>query len=82
MNIRVNLTKRVNTSEGMRYCPALVAANGRIKPDWVFLDGKEVRHPEGAYYIDYTDGNGNPPATKSGKTFLSRKTRSRTRETP
>ena len=67
MNIRVNLTKRVNTSEGMRYCPALVAANGRIKPDWVFLDGKEVRHPEGAYYIDYTDGNGKRIRSSVGK---------------
>jgi hypothetical protein len=29
-----------------------------IKPDWVFVDVKEVRHPESAYYIGYTDGNG------------------------
>jgi hypothetical protein len=45
MNVRVNLTNRVNTSEWLRYCPAIVAANGRIKPDWVFMDGKEARHP-------------------------------------
>jgi len=37
MNVRVNLTKRVNTSEGLRYCPAIVAANGRIKPDTLAL---------------------------------------------
>jgi hypothetical protein len=67
MNIRVNLTKRVNTLEGMRYCPAIVAANGRIKPDWVFMDGKDVRHPEGAYYIDYTDGNGKRIRSSVGK---------------
>ena len=55
MNVRVNLTKRVNTPDGLRYCPVLVADNGRIRPDWVWVDGKEERHPEGAYYIDYTD---------------------------
>jgi integrase len=34
----------------------MVADNGRIRPDWVWIDGKEERHSEGAYYIDYTDG--------------------------
>jgi hypothetical protein len=56
MNVRVNLIKRVNTSEGMRYCPPFSPPTDGSKPDGVFVDGKEVRHPEGAYYIDYTDG--------------------------
>jgi hypothetical protein len=54
-------------SEGLRYCPAIVAANGRIKPDWVFVDGKEARHPEGAYYIDYTNEDGKRIRTSVGK---------------
>lgn len=67
MNVRVNLTKRVSTPEGLRYCPALVADNGRVRPDWVWVDGHEERHPEGAYYIDYTDGNGKRIRTSVGK---------------
>jgi integrase/recombinase XerD len=57
----------VNTPEGLRYCPSIVAANGRIKPDWVFVDGKEARHPEGAYYIDYTNEDGKRIRTSVGK---------------
>jgi len=53
MNLRVNLTKRVMTVEGLRYCPVVESANGRIKPEWVAVDGKEERHPEGAYYIEW-----------------------------
>ena len=31
----VNLTKRVQTGKGMRYCPVVLAGNGRVKPDRV-----------------------------------------------
>jgi integrase/recombinase XerD len=67
VNVRVNLTKRINTSDGLRYCPALVSDNGRIRPDWVWVDGKEERHSEGAYYIDYTDASGKRIRTSVGK---------------
>ena len=30
MNRTVNLTKRVQTSRGLRYCPVVLAANGRV----------------------------------------------------
>jgi integrase/recombinase XerD len=53
MNLRVNLTKRVMTTEGLRYYPVVESSNGRIKPDWVSVDGKEERHSEGAYYIEW-----------------------------
>jgi integrase/recombinase XerD len=61
MNLRVNLTKRVKTDEGLRYCPAVQSENGRIKPDWVIVDrrqenGIEEKHPEGSYYIEWRDG--------------------------
>lgn len=53
MHREVNLTKRVQTAQGLRYCPVVMSANGRVKPDVVLVDGKEERHPEGAYYIEW-----------------------------
>ena len=51
MNRTVNLTKRVQTSRGLRYCPVVLAANGRVRADLVIIRGQEERHPEGAYYL-------------------------------
>ncbi len=51
----VNLTKRVQTDQGLRYCPVAESANGRIKPDMVLVDGKEERHNEGAYYLEWRE---------------------------
>lgn len=56
MNRTVGLTKRVQTDGGMRYCPVVQSANGRIRPDWVVVNGKEEKHPEGAYYLDWYEG--------------------------
>jgi integrase/recombinase XerD len=56
MNREVNVTKRVRTSKGLRYCPIVLSANGRIKPDVVLVNGKEERHPEGAYYVEWREG--------------------------
>jgi integrase/recombinase XerD len=55
-NREVNLTKRVQTPLGMRYCPVVQSANGRIKPDIVTINGAEERHPEGAYYLEWREG--------------------------
>ena len=33
--MQVNITKRIDTPEGKRYCPVIIGPNGRIKPDWV-----------------------------------------------
>jgi hypothetical protein len=51
-NREVNLTKRVQTPLGMRYCPVVFSANGRLKPDQVLVNGKPEQHKEGAYYLD------------------------------
>jgi integrase/recombinase XerD len=51
----VNLTKRVQTSKGLRYCPVVLAPNGRIKPDLVLVNGRPERHPEGAYYLEWRE---------------------------
>jgi integrase len=50
---KVNLTKRVETGSGRRYCPVVLSGNNKIKPDWVTVDGKEEKHSEGAYYIEW-----------------------------
>ena len=51
----VNLTKRVQTNKGPRYCPVVLAANGRIRPDVVLVNGEPERHPEGAYYLEWRE---------------------------
>lgn len=66
MHREVNLTKRVQTSAGMRYCPVILSANGRVKPDAVLVNGKPERHPEGAYYIEWHD-NGRRRRLSVGK---------------
>ncbi len=55
MHREVNLTKRIRTSAGLRYCPVVLSANGRVKPDAVLVNGKPERHTEGAYYIEWHD---------------------------
>lgn len=50
---QVRLTKRVQTKDGLRYCPVVMARNGRILPDAVTVDRQEENHPEGCYYIDW-----------------------------
>jgi integrase len=57
MNREVNVTKRVQTAAGLRYCPVVLSANGRIKPDAVMVNGKEERHPDGAYYLEWRKGS-------------------------
>jgi integrase/recombinase XerD len=57
MNLEVNLTKRVRTGTGLRYCPVVMAGNGRVKPDMVLTNGKPERHPEGSYYLEWRNGS-------------------------
>ena len=56
MNREVSVTKRVRTAKGLRYSPVVFSANGRIKPDYVLLNGKPERHTEGSYYISWYSG--------------------------
>jgi integrase/recombinase XerD len=51
----VNLTKRIQTSKGPRYCPVVLSPNGRVKPDLVIVNGQRERHPEGAYYLEWRE---------------------------
>jgi integrase/recombinase XerD len=56
MNKSVSLTKRILTPDGKRYCPVVTSANGRIKPDYVSVNGVEEKHPEGGYYLSFYEG--------------------------
>jgi hypothetical protein len=53
--MEVNLTKRIDTPEGRRYCPAIIAANGRVKPNWVLVNGKPEKHEYGIYYLEWRE---------------------------
>lgn len=55
MSAKVNLTKRISLDGKDRYAPVVQGANGRIKPDYVSVDGREVRFPGGKFYIDWTE---------------------------
>jgi integrase/recombinase XerD len=55
-NREVNLTKRIQTPHGMRYCRVALSANGRVKPDVVLVNGKHESHKEGAYYLEWREG--------------------------
>jgi hypothetical protein len=56
-NREVNLTKRVQTPLGWRYCTVILAANGRVKPDVVLVNGRQETHKEGAYYVEWREGS-------------------------
>ena len=56
MNREVNLTKRIQTPHGWRYCRVVLSANGRVKPDLVVVNGKQECHTEGAYYLEWREG--------------------------
>ncbi len=56
-NREVNLTKRVQTPHGWRYCTVVLSANGRVKPDLVLVNGKQEAHKEGAYYLEWREGS-------------------------
>src|ERR1700685_4104581 len=56
MNREVNLTKRVQTPYGWRYCRLVFSAKGRIKPDLAVVHGKQECHKKGAYYLEWRQG--------------------------
>ena len=56
MNREVNLTKRVQTPYGWRYCRLVSSAKGRIKPDLAVVNGKQECYKEGAYYLEWREG--------------------------
>ena len=68
MNREVNLTKRVQTPHGWRYCTVVLSANGRVKPDLVLVNGEQETHKEGAYYLEWRVRARSAYACRSAKT--------------
>ena len=54
MHREVNLTKRVQTPQGLRYCRLCSPPMGESSRS-VLVNGKEERQPEGAYYLEWRD---------------------------
>ena len=55
MHRECNLTKRVQTAKGDRFCPVVLHKNGKVKSDYVLVEGVEKHHPEGTYYIEWRE---------------------------
>src|SRR5438477_12042909 len=49
----VHLTKKIQTAEGLRWCPVVKSVKGHVRPDLVLVNGFAARHPEGTYYIEW-----------------------------
>jgi integrase len=80
MSTKVNLTKKVVIGTGKRFCPVMFSDNGRVKPDWVIVGNKPERHPEGNYYIDWTEAGRRRRASvgKSASSALAKQLRKET----
>jgi integrase len=50
-NKKVALVRKCKTPDGWRYYPAVMSANGKVKPDAVLVDGVEVAYPVGHYEL-------------------------------
>ena len=70
MNKTVNLTKRVKTPDGLRYCTVAYSANGRLKAHYVKINGREQYHPEGSYYLDWYEAGDKRQRRCVGKNAL------------
>jgi hypothetical protein len=68
----VNITKRIDTPDGRRFSKVIFTPDGCIKPDWVEVEERQEKHPEGAYYLDWTeDGQRRHMAVGSDATAVS-----------
>src|SRR2546430_1016696 len=63
VNREGNLTKRIQTPASRRYCPVVLSGNGRVRPDLVVVNGREERHSEGVYYLEWRKGAHHPETT-------------------
>ncbi len=55
-NTKVVLMCRVKTQNGWGHYRAAYSANGRVKPNTVIIDGREVKHTTGYYELRTYDG--------------------------
>jgi integrase/recombinase XerD len=52
---KFSIYKYCRTDAGWRYCKAAFHPNGKIKPNIVLLRGKEEKHAEGSYFLNYNN---------------------------
>jgi integrase len=50
-----SIYKYCRTDAGWRYCKAVFHPNGKIKPSIVLVRGKEEKHAEGSYFLNYSN---------------------------
>lgn len=55
-NTTVTLMRRCRTEDGWKFYPAATGKNGRIRPEYVVIDGKQVRFPIGHYELRFYEG--------------------------
>lgn len=55
-NSTVTLMRRCQTPKGWRRYPVAVGNNGRIRPEYVLIDGKQVHCPNGHYVLRFYRG--------------------------
>ena len=56
-NRTITLYRKVKTETGWRRYPAVFAANGRLKPEYVVIAGEEVRIPGGHFELRSFEGS-------------------------
>ena len=52
---KFSIYKYCRTDAGWRYCKAVFHPNGKIKPNIVLMRGKEEKHAEGSYFLNYNN---------------------------
>src|SRR5204863_6138515 len=59
MRYHVHLVKRCawDAADPNRtgFFPAVISANGRVKPNWVTINGTDVERKDGTYYLDWRE---------------------------
>lgn len=55
-NQTVTLMRRCRTEDGWKFYPAAVGKNGRIRPEYVVIEGKQVHFPTGYYALRFYEG--------------------------
>jgi hypothetical protein len=52
---KLSIYKYVRTDKGWRYCKAAFHANGKIKPNIVYVGGVEEKHATGRYFLNFNN---------------------------
>jgi integrase len=55
-NTTVTLMRRCRTEDGWKFYPAAIGKNGRIRPEYVVIDGQQVHFPAGHYALRFYEG--------------------------